>query len=441
MMARFLPHGIAGQLALLLIVSVALFHLVLSALFFGFGAPRRPVPPDVAHHRQQAALWLIDRAKPDERPDLMAALVSEDPELRFRVADTATAAAIDWSASGPGRAYRGETIGSGTGTVPSTAGETAGSVDMAFRLRDGTVLIGSGSWRPPPMFGGPVFVTVAILAICLLVLGIWAARSLTAPLRSFSRAVETFGREDTTPVMLTEQGPVEVRAAASAFNRMQARIDDLVQDRTRMLAAVGHDLRTPVTRLRLRADYVADHSLRDAVLADLDHMDGLLRGALSYLQSGQSGEKTVPVDLSSLLQTIADQWADSGVIVPCSGPSRVQVSGRPSELLRLFGNLVENAVRHGGGGEIILMTLTDEEAVNVAIVDHGPGIPEDAHQAMLEPFVRGDAARNMDQAAGFGLGLAICVTLARGHGGTLELTETPGGGLTVRVRLPRGGGA
>lgn len=440
-MRHLIPLGIAGQIALLLVASLLLFHGVVAVLLFGVGiGGRAPGPPNALYQRQLAAVLLIDRAVPSERQELIADLMAADPDLALRRAGIEDQTqSIVWFDTlehdefGPwGNSLRAKGIVAGRfGAVERNGNERS---EIAFRLRDGAVMIAALRMPQPPFFGSPVFVTLIVFAVSLSVLGVWAARSLTAPLRRFSHAVETFGNDGTEPVSLAEQGPDELRAAAAAFNRMQSRINDLVEDRTRMLAAVGHDLLTPVTRLRLRTDYVADETLREAMLSDLDHMEGLLRGAMSYLRQGNSGEKTVVVDLSSLLQTVSNQSSDAGHVVPFEGPVRVCVDGRPSELLRLFGNLVDNAIKHGGGGGICLHL--EEAFARVEIIDHGPGIAAGRRENMLVPFVRGDDARNMDQGLGFGLGLAICLAVAKGHNGQLGLKDTAGGGLTVQVSLP-----
>lgn len=441
-MRHLIPRGIAGQIALLLVASLLLFHGVVAVLLFGvgIGGGGAPRPPDALYQRQLAAVWLIDRAAPSQRQDLIADMMAADPDLALRpagVGDQITE--IDWfdtperDAFGPwGNSLRAKGIAAGRfGAVERNGDEQS---EIAFRLRDGAVMIAALRMPQPPFFGSPLVVTLIVFAVILSVLGVWAARSLTAPLRRFSHAVEKFGNDGTEPVSLAEQGPDELRAAAAAFNRMQSRINDLVEDRTRMLAAVGHDLLTPVTRLRLRTDYVADAPLREAMLSDLDHMEGLLRGAVSYLRQGNSGEKTVVVDLSSLLQTVSDQSSDAGHVVSFDGPVRACVDGRPSELLRLFGNLVDNAIKHGGGGGVCLHL--EEAFARIEIIDHGPGIAAGRRDDMLVPFVRGDDARNMDPGLGFGLGLAICLAVAKGHNGQLVLKDTPGGGLTVEVSLP-----
>jgi signal transduction histidine kinase len=420
-----------------LIVSLLLIHGFALLWLLGIGGDGPPEPPVDRLQRQIAAVWLIDHTAPAGREALLAELTVSDPRLGLEKAGILPVG-LDWSAQDkPPPLRSGLAVGIETAVLaasPSGATDQADTINIAFRLGDGAVYTGASERGRPPPLGGPAMITIVFLAVTFIVLGLWATRSLTAPLRQFSSAVEAFGRDGVEPVALAEQGPDEVRRAASAFNRMQQRINRLVEDRMRMLAAVGHDLRTPITRLRLRADYVQDDALRSDLLGNLDHMDALLKGALAYLSDGRSGEETALVDLPSLLSTISDQWADQGVPVPFDGPTRLRISGRPSELMRLFGNLANNAVTHGGGGRIVL--AVDDGRVQVDIIDSGPGIATDLKADMMAPFTRGDTARTMHAESGFGLGLAICEAIVKGHGGRLMLVDTPGGGLTARVTLP-----
>jgi len=436
---RLFPRGIGAQIAALLVVSLLLIHGFALLWLFGVGADVPRGPPDHRLHREMAAIWLLDRTAPDARDALLAGLRDSDPDLAIRPADPAPEG-LDWSSRDkPRELTSGIARQFGTAVVPPRPEDDSDTRTIAFRLSDGTVYLAVSNERQPPPFGGPAVTTLVFLGVTLTVLGLWAAFAVAKPLRRFSDAVEEFGRDGVEPVALTEEGPDEVRRAARAFNRMQERINKLVQDRIRMLAAVGHDLRTPVTRLKLRSDYVQDDKLRGELLGDLDHMDRLLKGALTYLSDGRSGEQTVVVDLPSLLSTISDQWSDRDVAVPFEGPTGIRVSGRPTELMRLFGNLVDNAVGHGGGGRIVL--FVDADRVQIDVIDTGPGIASDQKDTMLAAFTRGDTARSVRAETGFGLGLAICEAIAKGHGGSLSLLDTPGGGLTARVVLPRAGGA
>ena len=427
-----LPRGVAGQMAVALIASLILIHGI-SIIFFSLThRTGEEVPGQM--HRLAAAAWTLDALPGEARAAALQSLSHGDWDLHLELAAKAPEG-LDWSGKGlPIPLVEG--LGRKFGIGIAGGASDGDRLMLAFRLHDGSFLLAEGSRdRPMTFMGGPGFITLLSLAVSLLVLGGWAAHELIRPLQRLAGAVERFGSDTIEPEDLPEEGPTEVRRVAFALNRMQHRINQLMENRVRMLAAVGHDLRTPITRLRLRAEYVEDAALRESFIEDLDNMDKLLQGGLTYLREGRSGETTVTVDLASLLSTVSDQFADLGHDIPLEGVSgRVPVSGRPSELLRLFSNLVDNAVKHAGSGMIRLAVI--EGQARVEVVDHGPGIADSDKAAMQEPFVSGDIARNKDKPVGFGLGLSICRAIARGHGGALLLLDTPGGGLTVRVELP-----
>lgn len=290
--------------------------------------------------------------------------------------------------------------------------------------------------RERGLLGRPFLLIVLFLALSLAMLLVWAVRTLVRPLSELERAVSVFGEGPGDPVTLTEKGPREVRAAAAAFNRMQVRIRDLIERRTRMLAAIGHDLRTPLTRLRLRLDLMPEGDLKSRNLADLAIMEGQINGALTFLREGRTGERTAPVDLPSLLLSVQDQYEDMGIALGLQCASGLVVNGRVSELVRAVSNLIDNAHRHAGGLDV--KASGKDGLVVIEVVDHGPGLTREEMNRLIEPFERGDAARTMGegQGTGFGLGLATARAIAEGHGGRLDLLDTPGGGLTARMQLP-----
>jgi signal transduction histidine kinase len=326
----------------------------------------------------------------------------------------------------------------GAGFAVADAGPLGGGPTrerVAIYLRDGAMLTARMPPMPPPpgRFGGPFLITLGSIAISLGLLGWWAARSLTLPLRSFARAAENFS-PDGEIAPLPERGPEEIKTAAKALNQMRERIKRLVDDRTRMLAAVGHDLRTPITRMRLRSEFIEDESARVQMVRDLDQMNAMVESVLMFLQNGQSPKAMTTIDLASNLQTICDQFADMQHAVSYVGPDHLPVRARPEALDRAVTNLIENAVRYGGAAVVRLTAAPN--AAEIAIEDDGPGIPDSQKEAMLEPFVRGDAARGMNDATGFGLGLAIARAVAEKHGGTLELISRRPTGLTAKITLP-----
>ena len=288
--------------------------------------------------------------------------------------------------------------------------------------------------RPrPPFLGGPWMMTLLFAVISVTLLGLWAARALTAPLSSFAKAAESFSLNGAA-APLPERGPEEIRSVARALNRMRERITGLIDDRTKMLAAISHDLRTPITRMRLRSEFIEDETHRSRMLGDLDQMRSMLESVLSFLRNGRRLEAMTLADIASTLQLITDQFGDIGRKVAYDGPAHAMATVRPDDLHRAVTNLVENAVRFGAEAVIRLRVSADQLTIDVE--DDGPGISDALKQNMLEPFVRGDEARNMDEAAGFGLGLSITNAIVLAHGGTLSLHDRQPHGLVVRIRLP-----
>jgi signal transduction histidine kinase len=284
-----------------------------------------------------------------------------------------------------------------------------------------------------PFWGGPWIITLLFGVISLTLLGLWAARALTAPLSAFAKAAENFSLNGAA-APLPERGPEEIRSVAKALNRMQERISKLIDDRTKMLAAISHDLRTPITRMRLRSEFIEDDAHRSRMLGDLDQMRSMLEQVLSFLRNDRRLESMTLVDIASSLQLITDQFSDMGHKVTYDGPEHAMATARPDDLHRSITNLVENAVRFGAEATIRLRISPDSLTIDVE--DDGPGISDARKEVMLEPFVRGDDARNMNEASGFGLGLSIARSIVLAHGGALSLNDREPHGLIVRILLP-----
>jgi two-component system, OmpR family, sensor kinase len=286
--------------------------------------------------------------------------------------------------------------------------------------------------RPAAGSHGSILST-SLMALGVLLLSFLIARWLTRPIRSAARAAASLSPEGPA-VDLEVSGPVEVRELTTAFNAMQRRIADLVHRRTQALAAVSHDLRTPLTRLKLRVDELQDADLRGAVLADVDEMERMIDATLSYLKGHETAEPARAIDLVALLQTMVDDARDRGRVADLTAPRQVVIEARLVSLRRAMANLVDNALRYGDRVSIVVREL--EGAVEVTITDDGPGIPEDRLGTVLEPFVRLESSRN-PETGGVGLGLTIAKTHIEAHGGSLALANRPEGGLSVTVTLLR----
>ena len=288
--------------------------------------------------------------------------------------------------------------------------------------------MGTGAWSPGAM------ASTLVMAVAIIAFSWWASGWIIAPLSDFARAAERLGIDVNAPP-LAEDGREEVRAAARAFNQMQGRIRSFVEDRLRMLAAISHDLRGPITRLRLRTEQLAiDGDAQNKMLADLDEMALMVDSSLAFARDEAAEEAAQPVDLAALLTTLCDDATDAGHPVDFAWDGRFVYRGRPLAMKRLFANLIDNAVRYGGRVEIRLSTGL--RSVEVAIDDQGPGIPPDQAENVFKPFFRLEQSRNK-RTGGIGLGLATARTIARAHGGNVVLENRPQGGLRAKVTLPR----
>jgi signal transduction histidine kinase len=422
--------SIGGQIAALVVASIVALHLILTVGFLISRPDRADPPPDSAHQLADAAL-LLSGAEASERPRILADITRAFPK-----------AGIELLA--PGTAVAGESENQHLHNVRRHLGHQykvfaltpgSGVHRVAVRLPDGTMIAGHVEQGPyPPRFwGGPWLITLLFALISVTMLGLWAAYALAAPLSSFAKAAENFSL-DVAGEPLPERGPEEMRSVARALNRMHERIARLMSDRTKMLAAISHDLRTPITRLRLRAEFIEDEGNRKRMLIDLDQMRSMLESVLSLLRNDRKIEAVTLVDIASTLQLIADQFGDMGHVVHYDGPASATAAARPDELHRGVTNLVENAVRFGA--EVTIRLDVSGTKLVIDVEDDGPGISDARKQEMLEPFVRGDDARTMDDSTGFGLGLSIARAIAVAHGGALSLHDREPHGLIVRMQLP-----
>ncbi len=260
----------------------------------------------------------------------------------------------------------------------------------------------------------------------------WAAFQMTRPLRRFADAAERIGLDVRSPP-LHETGSRELRNAARAFNRMQERLRHLVDDRTMMLAAISHDLRTMLTRLRLRAEFIGDEEQRGKAVADLEEMHSMLDSTLAFARDDAAHEPRTSTDLTALVRSLCDDMADAGHAVSCEGTDRLAVSCAPVAVRRAVSNILANAVKYGGRAEVRIIDSDDGPLVEVA--DRGPGIPAHLREAAFRPFYRLEASRNRET-GGSGLGLAVARSVMRRHGGDVSLLDRAGGGLVVRLHFP-----
>jgi signal transduction histidine kinase len=304
-----------------------------------------------------------------------------------------------------------------------------GIMRIAVKLSDSTWLNFIAPITPPPEplwrphFYGPLLAGVLIVMF----LSVLAVRYAARPLAVLAAAATRLGR-DMMAAPVPEEGPREVRAAARAFNEMQTNLRRFVEDRTQMIAAISHDLRTPITRLKLRAEFVDDDEQRTKMLADLDEMEAMIASTLAFARDDATREPRAPVDLAAMLTGLSEDFGAT-----YSGPERLVLQAGPTALKRAFANLLENAQAYAGEARVTVADM--RPGAMVTIDDDGPGIPEAELERVFAPFYRVEGSRNRDT-GGTGLGLAVTRSALHAHGGDVKLANRKGGGLRATVTLP-----
>ncbi|HEY1722816.1 MAG TPA: ATP-binding protein [Magnetospirillaceae bacterium] len=299
---------------------------------------------------------------------------------------------------------------------------------VAVKLNDGTWLNFLSPTRPPEPLWRPGFYAPLFMGIVLAILLSAAAVAYAArPLRTLAEAAQRLGRDVGAPPV-PETGPREVRDAAVAFNEMQTRLRRFIDDRTQMTAAISHDLRTPITRMRLRAEFVEDDEQRAKMLTDLDEMEAMIASTLAFARDDAARELRSSVDVAAMLAGLA---ADFGAVY--AGPDRLMLEAGPMGLKRAFANLLENAQAYAGDAHVTL-SETSSGAL-ILVEDNGPGIPPSELERVFAPFYRLERSRNRET-GGTGLGLAVARSAIRSHGGDIVLSNRPDGGLRASVTLP-----
>ena len=427
MRLRLWPGGLFGRIALVLILAI-LLQFGASTVLFEQAELVSVEDADAfrAADALETAARILDATPAADRPAVASAL--SRPRLTMEWRATAPA--------GPGEpapTFRAKL----TEAEPKLAARyialrsPAGDADVyrgSVALADGSRLIFE---LPQPGDAIPAFwsklASVAILSACVLVLALVVVRTLGSPLRVLAVAADGIGKGPA--VHLDEAGPREVRRVAQAFNAMQARIDKLIRDRTESLAAVSHDLRTPIARLRLRSGLLGDGEDKAAFASDLGEMEGMINALMAFLNGENDPEKPRLVDLAAMLETLVNAAIDADQPATYDGPARHVVNVRPLAMKRALSNVINNALVHGGRADVALIPGAP---TLIRVQDDGPGIPEAELAAVFEPFYRVDAART--GSGGMGLGLAIAGQVIAREGGTITLEND--GGLRVSIELP-----
>lgn len=462
---RLWPRSLVGRTVLVMLAGILVSNVVAFAVFVG---ERREalsgVRGELLADRVSDAARLLEESPPEERRRLLRSL--RGPGLRAfwsdrplaeageadgrarRVLDALRDELADDDEDGErGHAAVPREVRVRRGPPPEPVGRGPGrrfgpphhrspheALVGSVRLADGTWLNFSAPLAGPPAFwASGYFVFLLATTAAVIVISVWAVRQASRPLSGFARAADRLGLDVEAPPV-AEEGPGEVRSAARAFNEMQRRLRSLIRDRTQMLAAISHDLRTPITRMRLRAELIDDAEEREKTLADLAEMESMIAATLAFARDDAAKEARKTLDLAALLQSVCDDAADAGGRAAYDGPERLAFAARPMALKRAFANLVENAVVYGGGARV---TLTDRAGdVVVTVDDDGPGLPEGELERVFEPFRRAEGSRSRET-GGVGLGLAVVRSVVRAHGGEVTLANRPEGGLAATVTLPK----
>jgi hypothetical protein len=301
-------------------------------------------------------------------------------------------------------------------------------------LRDGT-RVTFDARQPQATENWPyrVLLSIVLLLAAVIVVSLIAVRWATRPLKTLADAADELGKNINRPP-LAETGPTEVARAARAFNTMQSRLASYLRERTQVLAAMSHDLKTPITRLRLRAELLDDAQLRAKFGNDLQEMEAMVASALDFLRGMDNGEPVQAVDVNALLESLQADLRETGGAVTIEGSAVSPYPGRPQALKRCLANLLENAIKYGESARV--MVDDSNTRLQISILDTGPGLPPDQIEKVFEPFYRVEASRNRDT-GGTGLGLAIAKNVAELHGGDIVLRNRSEGGLSAVLILPR----
>jgi signal transduction histidine kinase len=307
------------------------------------------------------------------------------------------------------------------------------ALDVWLGLPDGdTLIFRVPAPLPDPPLPWQLFMQIGLLTLVLAVILFLVTRSITRPLSKLGLAAESVDRSVRHPP-LAEEGVREIREATRAFNTMQDRLLRYLDSRTSVLAGMSHDLRTPLTRMRLRLESISDAHLRARFGADMDEMENLVEGALALFEGLQDEEAFEALDVNALLATIVAEYTEVGASVSLEGAALDLLDAKPHALKRCLTNLIDNASKFG---KRAMIRVDDGEALVIGVSDEGPGIPEESLERAFEPFYRVESSRSRDT-GGTGLGLSIARDIAQAHGGALTLRNRPEGGLTAELRLPR----
>ena len=407
-------------------------RLVASLSDQSFRVALTPQPPRLTAGEEHGAVadairgYLIDRLKlGSDRQPLVAAALPDGPPFGFGF-------------RGPRGMMHGPDgmmmMDGGYGMMRGPIGPVGLlGLAVAIPLNDGQWLsFNAAVANASPIYSYQFIIAMIVMALIIIVASIWAARRVTAPLTALAGAAQRLGQDVNAPP-IAETGTVETRQASRAFNEMQVRLRELIENRTRLLAAISHDLRTPLTLLRLRAENVPDAEEREKMLSTIADMDAMVGATLAFARDEMTSEPERRADLTALVESIVDDMADIGRDVTLAPAEQILVDCRPTALKRALTNLIDNALKYGNKAQVAIARAP--KAVEITVDDEGPGIPEEELARVFQPFYRVEGSRSRET-GGVGLGLAIAKSLIERHQGALTLSNRASGGLRARIVLP-----
>lgn len=476
-MKRLIPQSLFGRTLAVLIIGLVVTHIASSAIHYSSRSEAlKMVGGGIVAERIATMVRLLEEAPAERRPwlvhaasrpgfrlswDKQPAIPANAPGgLRERLMGTMLALslrdvggkdvrvgvvdAVPGGADMPGM-MRGSTPRGGMSEgmrsmmryhmqmMETEYGAAGSTLRVSVKLSDGTWLnLATFAPPAPPFWSGGMILSLALMAASVALLSAWAVRRMTRPLEDIAAAADRLGRDVNAPP-LPEKGAGEVRRAAQAFNRMQERLRDLLDGRMRMLAAISHDLRTPITRLRLRAELIDDDEQREKTLADLSEMEKMIASTLAFARDDADAEPRETVDLASLVQSVCDDLADAGQDCAFEPAPPTPYVCRPLALRRALTNLADNAVAYGARARAAL--VKQDSRIVIRVDDNGPGIPEAEFAHVFEPFYRLERSRSRET-GGTGIGLCVVQSVAQAHGGEVKLSNRPEGGLRAELVLP-----
>lgn len=463
-MGRFLPKSLAGQTILVLLAGLTVSHLLSIAIYSSDRAEVLMLAGDQQMaHRIAEISRLLQETPPEWRERIVHA--TNSPSLRVTLTpESELVRPIDeeWRSalirSFLARLVRAEPANvivqwlefSEASQAPVESIPAAWMHSHMAQIMMGkppqhvlkaSIRLDEGQWvnfathfpESEHFWSSQAIVSTVLMTIAVALLSLWVVRRMTRPLRALARASESLGRDVNSPP-LEEAGPSEVQQAIHAFNEMQRRLRRFIENRTRMLAAISHDLKTPITLLRLRAEYIEDEEEKQKTLKTLSEMESMIGSTLAFAREDSEREEPRIVDLPSLVESICDDMADAGRPVEFEDASPLKYTCRPLALKRAVSNVVDNAIKYGGNARV--KVLSDTSAVDIVVDDDGPGIPEAELNEVFAPFYRLERSRSRET-GGAGLGLSLARTVAHAHGGEIILSNRPGGGLRAIIQLPR----